>query len=105
MSSDVAWLTERVAGPHTLLARMREALASTQASDRPTRLGEAALACLRDALKQGRDRAAALPLLAADALLTSACEAAAEEGIDALERVCATLSAQRMAELIANPAP
>jgi hypothetical protein len=48
----------------------------------PAVLADAALACLRDAWSCD-DRAAALHLLAADALLTYACEAAAGGGTDA----------------------
>jgi hypothetical protein len=105
-SPDSTWLAERTpAAPRALLARMQQALAgSPHAADRATRLGNAALACLREALPKGRDRSAALPLLAADALLTYACEAAAEEGIDALSRVCTSYDAQRMAELLGTPA-
>lgn len=43
-------------------------------------LGAAALVCLHDALRLGDDRAAALPLLAADALITAAFEEAALRG-------------------------
>ena len=45
----------------------------------PAALADAARVCLRDALAAGDDRAAALHLLAADALITYACEAATVE--------------------------
>jgi hypothetical protein len=51
--------------------------------DLPSHLGEAALLCLNDALVRGNDRAAALDLLAADALLTYGCEAATEQDLAA----------------------
>jgi hypothetical protein len=41
---------------------------------------------LREAARGGTQRSAANELLTADALLTYGCEAAAEEGVDALER-------------------
>lgn len=99
MSLDVdAWLEARLAhAPASLAARMRRAVADSapgnagqddgpsSGSSAPTpalglaeRLGAAAVDCMREALARGDARAGAFELLAADALLTHACEAAAE---------------------------
>jgi hypothetical protein len=63
-------------------------------------LGEAALDRLRAALGAGKDRRAAMDLLAADALLTYACEAAAEAGPDALEALIQEYGPERLARLL-----
>lgn len=63
-------------------------------------LAEAALDRLRLALAAPEDRAAALDLLAADALLTYACEAAAEAGADALADLIRAYDPARLASLI-----
>jgi len=77
----LAWLERREPrAPEPLFARMAAALAGRAEPDVPEALAGAALACLRAAVEGGRDRAAAWDLLAADALLTYACEAAAEAG-------------------------
>jgi hypothetical protein len=96
------WLDARAPGvPPRLLARMRGAVAEAEpAPDVPAQLGEAALSCLRSALAHGADRAAALDLLAADALLTYACEAAAEQEPGALARFTADYGASRLATLL-----
>lgn len=80
-----AWLDDREpAIPPVLRARMGAALRQASAASLPDRLGEAALSCLRAALVRGDERAAALDLLAADALLTHGAEAAADEGAEAV---------------------
>jgi hypothetical protein len=58
----------------------------------------AAFLCLRRALQQPSERASALDLLAADALLTHACELAAELG--ELTQLVAKLDDRRFAELL-----
>jgi hypothetical protein len=63
-------------------------------------LADAARACVREALALGDDRAAALHLLAADALITYACEAAADEGGDALDQLVNATRAERLAHLV-----
>jgi hypothetical protein len=68
------------------------------ALDEPALLAAAALACLADALGHGDDRAAALHLLAADALLTVACEAAADAG-DPVARIGALAERYSVARL------
>jgi electron transfer flavoprotein alpha/beta subunit len=75
-----AWLAQwRAAVPPSLASAVEPAVTASgdSASDIVTALSDAALACLRTALRIGNDRAAALHLLAADALITAACEAAA----------------------------
>jgi hypothetical protein len=81
-SPALRWLTPRMEGaPGELRKRMLDATAWSGAPDiaNSRALLAAALTCLDDALELGNERAAALELLAADALLTAACEAAAEE--------------------------
>lgn len=101
----LAWLERREPrAPEPLFARMAEALSGRAEADVPEALAGAALACLRAAVEGGRDRAAAWDLLAADALLTYACEAAAEAGPDVravLERIAPP---DRFARLLAEDA-
>jgi hypothetical protein len=82
---------------------MRQALAAigvTPGTDLPSQLGEAALVCLRAALRRADDRAAALDLLAADALLTYGCEAAAEQEDGAVTRFAESYGPARLARLL-----
>lgn len=101
-SSAWEWLETREPDvPESLRDRMRNAVQDVDdaAAETPKRLALAAIACLRAALAAGDDRAAALDLLAADALLTHASEAAVEAGsieqfahmfdADALDRLTA----------------
>lgn len=99
------WLEEREpVAPERMLARMLtalDALPGPSFTDGvPVRLGEAALSCLRDALVKGDARAAALDLLAADALLTYGCEAAAGEGSDSLDRFVTEYGSARLDALL-----
>jgi hypothetical protein len=81
MNAAANWLCERVGtAPPELLARMLEAVADAPDGPVYAMLGEAALSRLRLVLASGGERAAALDLLAADALLTHALAAAAEDG-------------------------
>jgi hypothetical protein len=97
------WLT-REAGdaPAALLDRMYEAVRAIPDTEGTLseQLAAAALDCLREALDRCEERAAALPLLAADALITAACEAAASEAPDALDRLAAACAPDRLAGLI-----
>jgi hypothetical protein len=103
-----AWLdAQRPPPPGALAARMREALSAPGEDAGGTlaeRLGEAALACLRAALESVHNRDGALDLLAADALLTYASAAAAEEGSEALDRFMAVYGSARLAVLLEEPA-
>src|SRR5690606_4854003 len=70
----------------------------------PAALEHAARSCLRDALDIGDDRAAALHLLAADALITYACEAvsdfaATDEHAVALDQLAVSASPPQLAHL------
>jgi hypothetical protein len=101
------WLAAREPhAPPPLRDRMDSSLAAFDGdtSSMPHILAEAGLACLKEALQLGPARPAAFPLLAADALLTHACEAAAEAGPDALAKLCAALDLRRFAELLPGQA-
>jgi hypothetical protein len=67
-------------------------------------LGDAAVDCLRAALRAGTRDDAALDLLAADGLLTYAWEAAAAAGADGLDRFAAAYSPDRLAALLSEAA-
>ena len=69
----------------------------------PEQLAEAGLAALAEVIAGVGARASAVRLLAADALLTFACEAAAEEGGGALERLTEALAPDRFAALLEAP--
>ena len=73
MSDDSAWLDARIAGAPPRLAERARHFAGVAAGDEPgERLAAAGLRALEAAESLGRDRAAALDLLAADALITLA---------------------------------
>ncbi len=101
----LAWLEQREPrAPEPLFARMAAALSRRTETDVPAALAGAALACLRAAVEGGRDRAAAWDLLAADALLTYACEAAAEAGPAARAVLDRIASPDHFARLLAADA-
>lgn len=79
MSDAASWLATRIDGaPAQLRDHMTAALAGTDASlPVAEQLALAAADCLTRALAAPSSRASALDLLAADALLTHACESAA----------------------------
>ena len=85
--------------PAVLQEQMQNAAVDVTATDVQTELVSAAVACLRVALQRCDDRAAALHLLAADALATHACALAADD-VGALDAVAAALSPDRMSALI-----
>jgi hypothetical protein len=99
-----AWLAARSAAvPPALHDRMDAAVAAVPATappDAAAELADAAVGCLRAAFDDCDSRGAALHLLAADALVTGACEAAAEAGPDTLDRLCASLSPVRLDALL-----
>lgn len=102
MSDATHWLSQRVTdAPEQLRARMFAALDMASATA-PVheRLALAASDCLMRALRDQASRASALDLLAADALLTHACEAAAEIDSDTLATFAAAWSAQRFEQLL-----
>ena len=97
-----AWLAMRAgAVPPVLEARMESALDDVLDDDVVARaLADAARSCLRDAMRAGEDRAAALHLLAADALITYACEAAAVGAAHDLDVLADTSGADRLSQLL-----
>ncbi|HUF14133.1 MAG TPA: hypothetical protein VMN78_13620 [Longimicrobiales bacterium] len=94
------WLESRDAAPPALRERMMHWAAASDAEEAPLALGQAALAALQRALELGPARAAALELLAADALVTYACEAAAGVGSEALEQVLDAVGPVAFARLL-----
>ena len=85
----LAWLSRREPPPpFELERRVRRAVERLRAPTDtvPHTLAAAALQCLRDAVRDGKQRSAANELLAADALLTFACESAAESGLVELDQ-------------------
>lgn len=97
-----AWLAMRAgAVPPVLEARLESAIDDAfDDDDLPDELADAARSCLRAALAAGDDRDAALHLLAADALITYACEAAADGGGEALSALAGMCAAERLAHLV-----
>lgn len=95
-----AWIAARDADvPEPLRARIHGVIDGSCEAD-ASALVESACAALADSLELGDDRAAAVPLLAADALLTWACEAAVDGGMDV--EAFATRACQRLATLLAE---
>lgn len=90
MSEAARWLRERVPNAPRLLEAMLSALPSNAASV-PDALSEGALTLYEQVMQGTGGREDALPLLAADALLTHAFQAQAEldpAGISELARRC-----------------
>ncbi len=106
----VAWLDAREPQPPaTLRERMLTALSdsardSVAVSAIPTSLAEAAIGALSIAIEKCDERASALDLLAADALLTYAMEAAAEQGGEALDAIAEAYGNHRLAQLMTGHA-
>jgi hypothetical protein len=93
-----AWLEPHLAdAPPQLRERMLSALQPSESVAQS--LADGAMTCLRAAINRPED---ALDLLAADALLTHACAAAAEQGDAALERFTALLDATRFQQLLGS---
>jgi len=99
--SATAWLAQRRSAPPASLAEaVARYAAGREAGDVPEQLAAAAMDALETALERPEDRAGAWDLLAADALLTYAFEAAAEEGAAAVERLAAALGPDRFDRLL-----
>ncbi|HEX9105818.1 MAG TPA: hypothetical protein VF832_01285 [Longimicrobiales bacterium] len=97
----LAWLDARPEPPPAdLRARMAEALAGAKAETVPGALAEGALACLQATMAAPQERASALDLLAADALLTYALEAAAEIGAVAIKEMTEAYGPNALAGLL-----
>lgn len=105
MSAAALWLSPRVAdAPERLRTHMLAALAGrTDAGDVATQLADAARVCMTRALHGDDAFETALELLAADALLTHACEAAAETGSGALAEFAAAWSPEHFEQLLPSP--
>lgn len=102
MSEAAAWLSPRITdAPEALRERMLAAVAEAgSAGEIHDRLGHAAALCLERAMAEQARRESAMDLLAADALLTHACEAAAEGGSDVLAAFAAAWDATRFEQLL-----
>jgi hypothetical protein len=93
-----AWLARREPVPPPALGAALHA--ATMDRPVPHSLVAAALARLQRVLASSGDRTAAADLLAADALLTYACEAAAEQGGEVLAATTAEIAPTRLARLL-----
>lgn len=102
MTEPGRWLDEREsAAPASVRAVIDELVAETDPSAQlHDRFAAAALDALREVVSTPSDRRMANTLLAADALLTYACEAAAEAGPEALERLTRSLDFERFSNLM-----
>lgn len=103
MTDPRAWVQERRPGaPLSLAAAIDRVLVTTPAGEGrlPEQLAGAGLSALRTVVSGPPGRASASTLLAADALLTYACEAAAAEGTAALERLTDGLGLDRFSALL-----
>lgn len=99
------WLALRVPAPPPSLAASIQRFLDGVDAGRGTaeRLAAAGLAALGAALERPEERAGALDLLAADALLTYTFEAASEEGPAAVDRLATLLAPARLAALLPEP--
>lgn len=95
------WLTEHVGdAPPRLVETMMDALNSVEGESIPEHLTEGAFLLFRRVIEGSGGREDALPLLAADALLTHAFEAQAELNPEALDDFTRHLArAERLAAL------
>ncbi|MEO5510731.1 MAG: hypothetical protein ABIS27_08870 [Longimicrobiales bacterium] len=98
------WLDSRTPQPPAALReKLVELLAahcSTTEGAIASTLGEAAITALAKAIEKCDDRSSAMDLLAADALLTYAMEAAAEQGSAAVHAVALAYGNHRLAALV-----
>lgn len=107
MTDPRRWVRERRPGaPPSLAAAVDRVLAWRPPTGEtlPEELAAAALSALSRVVGGPAGRASASTLLAADALLTYACEAAAEEGTAALERLASGLGLDRFEALLGEGA-
>ncbi|MGH7594465.1 MAG: hypothetical protein ACRELE_11540 [Gemmatimonadales bacterium] len=92
VASSEVWINARTQGaPVALRLRVQEFFVQTPTIDLATRLSDAGRAALGAAMGEGADRAAALDLLAADALITLALLAGAERDPASLGSMAAQL--------------
>jgi hypothetical protein len=88
--------------PAVLQQRMERAAGDATGADVQDELVAAAIGCLQVALERCDERAAALHLLAADALATHACAYAANDPA-ALDSLAIAVSPARMSAIISRP--
>lgn len=102
MSHALQWLSPRIAAAPKQLAQHMTAALQAIAPQRTVQdeLAEAALWCLQRSLEGEQRSEKAMQLLAADALLTHACEAAAETGSQEIALFTATWNANRFESLL-----
>ncbi|MGK7313601.1 MAG: hypothetical protein ACN0LA_15410 [Candidatus Longimicrobiales bacterium M2_2A_002] len=102
MTDLARWLDERASeAPPSVRLMVEERVAETDPSaPLHDRLAAAGLTALEDVVARPSERRTAATLLAADALLTYACEAAAEEGLATLDRLTESLDFERFSHLI-----
>jgi hypothetical protein len=102
MSEAAVWLTARITdAPDALRDRMLAALSEVSGAEEiHEHLGQASALCLERAMAEQARRESAMDLLAADALLTHACEAAAEAGSDVLAAFAGAWDATRFERLL-----
>ena len=100
------WLEDHASGsPSTLRAAMDRALnASTGDAAAAETLAAAGLGALAAVVAGHGERVSAVDLLAADALLTCACQAAAEAGPGAVEALTSSLEVARFEALLTEGA-
>src|SRR5437868_194545 len=95
------WLDAHAgAAPPSLRSKMTEAVRGATEDSVPDALVGAAFSQLAHMLQNPRPRSAAFELLSADALLTYAFEAAAEQGSAAVARLADSLSPERFTQLL-----
>lgn len=96
------WLDARLpSAPRSVRMALDPWLAETDpAEPLHRRLALAGLRALEAVVARPSERSTATTLLAADALLTYACEAAAEAGPDALDRLTGDLGFDRFSQMI-----
>ena len=103
MTDARGWVRERHPGPPPSLAAAMEGVFARMppnGGSLPEQLAAAGLSALGTVVAGSAGRASASTLLAADALLTYACEAAADEGTGALRRLTAGLDLDRFEALL-----
>jgi hypothetical protein len=98
VNDPMVWFAESTAGaPEALRARAREFVVAASGDDLPERFARAGRAALAEATREGGCRAAALDLLAADALITLALLVTAQRNPGSLASVARELRAGAVA--------
>jgi hypothetical protein len=101
------WLKHSSGVPASLSEFMSRALQDAVSDDASVSTSEAlllaAMSCLREAVDLCEERQGALPLLAADGLMTAACEAAAQQGAAVLDSLCVRIAPHDLETLAGAP--